>query len=123
MTVAYQRMFGILERWNNNQVASSLSKPHGLSYAWKSNGVNIHDLWSKQNGVNFHRCVMPRARFMFLSSCLRFDDKNTRNKDDRFSPIRGIWEIFIKNCTNCYQPSRDCTLDEILLGFRGRCKF
>ena len=25
-------MFGILERWNNNQVTPSLSKPHELSY-------------------------------------------------------------------------------------------
>ena len=32
MTVAFQRMFGILERWNNNQVMQSLSKPHELSY-------------------------------------------------------------------------------------------
>ena len=30
MTVALQRMFGILERWNNNQVTPSLSKPHEL---------------------------------------------------------------------------------------------
>ena len=32
MTVAFQRMFGILERCNNNQVTPSLSKPHELSY-------------------------------------------------------------------------------------------
>ena len=32
MTVAFQRMFGILERWNTNQVTPSLSKPHELSY-------------------------------------------------------------------------------------------
>ena len=32
MTVAFQRMFGILEPWNNNQVTPSLSKPHELSY-------------------------------------------------------------------------------------------
>ena len=32
MTVAFQRMFGILERWNNNQVTPSLRKPHELSY-------------------------------------------------------------------------------------------
>ena len=32
MTVAFQRMFGILERWDNNQVTPSLSKPHELSY-------------------------------------------------------------------------------------------
>lgn len=91
--------------------------------AWKSAGVSTHDLWSNQNGVNFYRCVMPRTRFMFLSSCLRFDDKSTRNLNDRFSHIREIWEIFISNCTNCYEPSRHCTIDEILLGFRGRSKF
>ena len=26
-------------------------------------------------------------------------------------------------CTNCYTPRRDLTVDEILLGFRGRCSF
>ena len=33
MTVAFKRMFGILGRWNNNQVTLSLSKPHELSYS------------------------------------------------------------------------------------------
>ena len=37
MTVAFQRMFGILERWNNNQVTPSLSKPHELSYRSNNN--------------------------------------------------------------------------------------
>ena len=32
MTVAFQRMFGILGRWNNNQITPSLSKRHELSY-------------------------------------------------------------------------------------------
>ena len=32
MTVALQRMFGILEQFNNNQVTPSLSKPQELSY-------------------------------------------------------------------------------------------
>ena len=38
MTVAFQCMFGILERWNNNQVTPSLSKPHELSYRSNSLG-------------------------------------------------------------------------------------
>ena len=37
MTVAFQRVFGILERWNNNQVTPSLSKPHELGY--RSNNI------------------------------------------------------------------------------------
>ena len=32
MKVAFQRMFGILEQWNNNKVTPSLRKPHELSY-------------------------------------------------------------------------------------------
>ena len=32
MTVAFERMFGILERWSNNRVTPSPSKPHELSY-------------------------------------------------------------------------------------------
>ena len=39
MTVAFQRMFGILERCNNNQVTPSLGKPHELSY--RSNTISI----------------------------------------------------------------------------------
>ena len=35
MTVAFQRMFGIFERWNKNQLTPSLSKQHESSY--KSN--------------------------------------------------------------------------------------
>ena len=38
MTVAFQRLFGILDRWNNNQFAPSLSKPHELTY--RSNNEN-----------------------------------------------------------------------------------
>ena len=29
-------MFGILERWNNNQVTPSLRKPHELSYRYNN---------------------------------------------------------------------------------------
>ena len=44
MTVAFQRMFGILERWNNNQVTPSLSKPHELSYRSNSYKIDRCDL-------------------------------------------------------------------------------
>ena len=37
MTAAFQRMFGMLERWNNNQVTPSLSKSHELSYRPNNN--------------------------------------------------------------------------------------
>ena len=50
MTVAFQRMFGILERWNNNQVTPSLSKPHELSYR-----SNICESASRSVALEFMR--------------------------------------------------------------------
>lgn len=36
------------------------------------------------------------------------------------APIKEIWDIFIENCHKYYSPSTNCTLDNQLLGFRGR---
>lgn len=98
----------------------------GLLYfagAWKSSNVDVHELWNNEYGITMYRCVMSRSRFTFLSTCLRFDDKSTRNKDDRFAPIREIWTKFIANCQNNYNMSDKITVDEQLLSFRGRCIF
>ncbi|CAG4990278.1 unnamed protein product [Colias eurytheme] len=42
---------------------------------------------------------------------------------DAFVPIRKIWEIFINHCRSNYIPGPYVTIDEQLLGFRGRCPF
>jgi len=47
---------------------------------WKSSNVDDNMLWSSENGVSFYRAVMPRKRFSFISNCLRFDDKETRDR-------------------------------------------
>ena len=39
MTVAFQRMFRILEQQNNNQVTPSRSKPYELSYRSKQKKI------------------------------------------------------------------------------------
>ncbi|XP_015122054.1 piggyBac transposable element-derived protein 4-like [Diachasma alloeum] len=96
-----------------------------LYYAglWKSSHVDNNELWDKKNGIYFYRGVFPRMRFEFLQSCLRFDTRENRDPDDRFSPIRMIWSIFNNNCSKYYNPSSQCTVDGQLLGFRGRCVF
>ncbi|XP_063924587.1 piggyBac transposable element-derived protein 4-like [Zophobas morio] len=53
----------------------------------------------------------------------KFDDKTARNREDKFSPIREIWEEFESNCTKYYTPHEYVTIDEQLLGFRGNCPF
>lgn len=90
---------------------------------WKSADVDVNRLWSTANGLTVYKCVFPRHRFTFLSTCLRFDNKDEREEDDRFAPIRNLWNMFIENCKSNYSPSHECTVDEQLLSFRGRCKF
>jgi len=73
-----------------------------------------------------YRSTMSLARFNFLVSCLRFDSKDTgenRRLITKFAPISEVWEILIKNCETLYKPSSYLTIDEQLVGFRGRCPF
>ncbi|KAJ8953376.1 hypothetical protein NQ318_023493 [Aromia moschata] len=64
---------------------------------WKASHVSIKELWARENGITFYRCTMPKNRFEFLASTLRFDVKENRSKNDRLSAIRELWEIFIRN--------------------------
>lgn len=101
----------------------------GLLYAaglMKSNHVNLSDLWSSDFGVDIFRATMSLRRFQFLSSCLRFDDKTTRptrKETDKLAAIRDVWDCFIKNCKAYYSPHEYLTIDEQLVGFRGKCPF
>ena len=94
--------------------------------ALKDNHLTTLEMWDTTNGRMWYRCIMSRDRFNFLLNCLRFDEKSTRlerKKTDSFAPIREIWDKFILNCNHNYCPSQNCTLDEQLLAFRGRCSF
>nr|CAI5836574.1 unnamed protein product [Callosobruchus analis] len=101
----------------------------GLLYssgALKDNHVDVEELWSKQYGPPIFRATMSKNRFSFLIKNLRFDDKTTRNQRkelDKFSAIRKIWDSYVRNCQDNYTPSAYVTVDEQLLGFRGRCPF
>lgn len=74
-------------------------------------------------GPRIYRAIIGESRLKFLINCLRFDDKTVRDRSDKFAPIREIWSIFINNCTKSYTPHSYCTIDEQLLGFRGKCPF
>jgi Transposase IS4 len=54
---------------------------------------------------------------------MRFDDRSTRSPHDRLAHIREVFSIFTRNCQAVYSPGEVLTVDESLVGFRGRCKF
>lgn len=92
----------------------------------QDNDLSVLEMWSHVTGCPIYRAAMSKGRFEFLISCLRFDDPETRTErqeQDKFAPIRKVWEEFIEKCTRYYVPRKNLTVDEQLLGFRGRCPF
>lgn len=97
-----------------------------LSGVQKSAHLNPEELYSNRFGHSLFQTALSLRHFQFLLSCLRFDNKNTRNEQsasDKFAPIREIWELFTHNCKELYTPFEYCTVDEQLLNFRGNRPF
>ena len=94
--------------------------------AKKDNHVSAEEMFSQEFGCSVYRCAMSESRFSFLMRCLRFDDRATRaerRKQDRFAPIREVWDAFIQHFRVNYIPNEHVMVDEQLLAFRGRCVF
>lgn len=90
------------------------------------NHVTTKELFDKKSGVGYFRATMSLARFEYLTNCLRFDDKLSREErrtSDKLAPIREVFDHIVKVAARYYSPSDCCTLDEQLLPFRGRCPF
>ena len=92
----------------------------------QDNHVPTQEMFSKSMGPALYRAAMGERRFAFLLRALRFDDSETREerkRTDKFAAIREIFDMFINNCTSRYCPGENLTIDEQLIGFRGRCPF
>ena len=69
MTVVFQCMFGILERWNNNQVTPSLSTPHELSY--RSNIYSEGQIEDASTGARYSKNLFrSTSKLSHLVFCL-----------------------------------------------------
>ncbi|XP_050321369.1 piggyBac transposable element-derived protein 4-like [Bactrocera neohumeralis] len=69
---------------------------------------------------------MSERTFLYIHKIIRFDDVLTRRgqrNDDKFAPIRNLWEKWSEQLPIFYNPNDCVTVDEQLLGFHGRCKF
>lgn len=93
----------------------------------RSGRQNLSDLWASDGtGVEIFRLVMSEQRFHFIQSCLCFDEdtsREERKKIDNLAPIRELFEEFVENCKTAYIPGDCLTIDEMLIAFRGRCRF
>lgn len=93
----------------------------------RNNHINLSDLWANDGfSPDIFRAVMSERRFYLLLRALRFDNIHTRNerkKIDNLAPIRTVFDEFVNRCISFYTPGEYCTIDEMLEGFRRRCKF
>lgn len=97
-----------------------------LSAAMKDNHLSTVELFNSSFTGSRYVAVMSRDRFDFILRCLRMDDKTlrpARRQQDPFIPVRKVWDLFIAQCKMNYSPGSNVTIDEQLLGFRGRCPF
>ncbi|XP_059169788.1 piggyBac transposable element-derived protein 4-like [Physella acuta] len=94
--------------------------------ALHQNSISVELLFSPVHGNPLLRAAFSMKRFSNLLNHIRFDNKDTRSvrrSRDVFAPIRDIWELFHSNLARYYVPGENITVDEQLVGFRGRCRF
>ncbi|GBP85250.1 PiggyBac transposable element-derived protein 4 [Eumeta japonica] len=77
-------------------------------------------------GRPIFRASVSKKRFLVLLVALRFDDFEHREARKQIDPgcaITELLDMFNKNSQKYYVPGANVTVDEMLLAFRGRCKF
>ena len=94
---------------------------------YKSKNENVAQLWSKEDGRPIFNQIMSRNRCQqILIRVLQCDDANSRRRnrfEDKFQPIRDVFEEWDLNLRDPYNPRLRMTVDEQLMWFRGRCPF
>ena len=93
----------------------------GASFCNKQALADLYDL----KALPHFRAAISRDRLLLIFKVCRFDDLSTRDQrtNDKFGHIREMWDKFAKRCRELYGLCVNGPIDEMLLKFRGRCKF
>ena len=122
------------------EIRRSISRPHiakifsmdelkaGLAIILRAgsdrdNFTELATLWIPADSEPFYRAVMSLCRMQFLIRCIRFDNWHTgeeRKPLNKFAAVSEVREIFLKNIRRVYIPNESITVDEQLIGYRGR---
>lgn len=89
----------------------------------RDNLSDINNLWNPVDSRPFYRATMGLDRFKQFLRCVRFDNIYTRAQrqaNDRLAAISDIWLLFLGSLRQHYVPEADITVDEQLVGYRGR---
>lgn len=98
-----------------------------FSSVFKANNESMLSFYATDGtGREVFRCTFSKERFIFLISAFRFDnpaDRQDRAKDDPAAAISNILQNFIDNSQQCYSIGETACVDEMLIAFRGSCRF
>ena len=97
-----------------------------LAGVYRPHGESTKSLWNLETGRPIFSAAVSLKTFCCISRVLRFDDKSdrrARRADDKLAPIRDFWKHWEEILSKFYNPGTNVTVDEQLVGFRGRCPF
>lgn len=98
-----------------------------LTAIFKSNHEDLESLFSTDGmGRDIFRCTMSLKRVRTILLCLRFDnaaDRQERKSEDKTAAISWVFQKFLQNCKSSYSIGENACIDEMLVGFRGKCSF
>lgn len=97
-----------------------------FKFVFRSKNESTVDLFDTEYGRPLFRAIMSKKTFEYINQVIRFDDAISRRQqksEDKFAPIREVFDKWSNSLPDFYNPHECVTIDEQLLGFRGRCKF
>ncbi|XP_053968281.1 piggyBac transposable element-derived protein 4-like [Anastrepha ludens] len=120
------------EQYDDNYIEINSNLLHAyigvliLAGVYRSKNETMLDLFDGEYGRPIFRAIMSKKTFQYMNHIIRFDDvmsRRQKSSTDKFAPIREIFDKWSELLADYFNPSECVTIDEQLLGFRGRCKF
>lgn len=85
--------------------------------AYEAKGLKRSYLWNKKWGPEFYSKAMRRHDLTEILRFIHFDIRNEssqRLQTDKFALMLNVWNKFIVNIQNCFNPGANITVDEQL---------
>ncbi|XP_053967759.1 uncharacterized protein LOC128869249 [Anastrepha ludens] len=93
-----------------------------LAGVYRSYGECVMQLWNVDKGRAIFRKTMSLDMFKKIQRCIRFDDREERNRRDKLSPIRFVFDKWTAHLKTLYTVGKTVIINEQLVPFRGRCE-
>ena len=87
------------------------------------NDTSIELMWRSDSfQTPMYGSIMSKHKFKWIQKCIRFDDKRTRGIN-RDAPVKELNQLLNEAFDKHLETSSNVTVDERIVGFRGKCKF